>query len=79
MRKGDEVGGLAQAIDDDEDHGLTTNAGQSFDEIHPDVGPNRRGHGQGKKEPRRVEVFGFVALAGSACLDEVLYHPPQVG
>ena len=78
MRQGNEVGVLAEAIDDDEDHRFAAHAKQSFDEVHPNVGPDRRRYGQRKEQSCRMQMLGLVALTGGARLDEVLDHPPEI-
>jgi hypothetical protein len=50
--EGDEVAVLAETIHHRQDDGLPSYAWQRLDEIKPNVGPDRRGHG--KEQAGRV-------------------------
>lgn len=51
VRQGDEMGVLAEPVDDGEYDGLAADTGQGFDEVHPQVAPDCGGDWKREKQP----------------------------
>ncbi|XP_021309766.1 uncharacterized protein LOC8080735 isoform X3 [Sorghum bicolor] len=78
VRQGQEVGVLAEAVDDRQDDGLALDTRQRLDEVHGDVRPNTLRNRKGQQQARRVQLLRLVALAHRTRADEVLHHPFHV-
>lgn len=77
MSQWNEVAVLTEAIDDGEDDRFAADARKSFDEVQPQISPNRCGYWKRQQQPGRVEMFRLVALAGSTGTDVILDHRAQ--
>jgi hypothetical protein len=79
VAKRDEVGVLAEAVDDGEDDRLAVDPWQCLDEVQPNVGLDTGRYRQGQQEARWKQVLRLIALARGACPHEVLHNAAHVG